>query len=142
MKVSQTVGSPATPPGRYNHFLTNCPRFRPSNPTAMRILPLVAGVVLFAAPTAVAAPVDFNKDIRRILADRCYACHGPDEKARKAKLRLDVRDEAVKLGVFVPGKPEASELLKRVSSHDPELQMPPAKSKKPALSAEQVALVK
>jgi hypothetical protein len=112
----------------------------------MRIPPLLAGVVLFAAAPASAAdpapPVDFNRDIRPILADKCYACHGPDEKARKAKLRLDVRDEAVRAGVFVPGKPGESELVKRVATHDPELQMPPAKSKKPALTPEQVALVK
>ena len=87
-------------------------------------------------------PVDFNREIRPILADNCYKCHGPDEKTRKAKLRLDVREEAIAAKAFVPGKPDESELVKRVCSTDPDLRMPPAASKKPPFSPAQITLVK
>src|SRR5262249_1054762 len=50
------------------------------------------------------AKVDFHRDIRPILSDNCFACHGPDPKARKKKLRLDIREAAIKHGVLVPGK--------------------------------------
>jgi len=85
--------------------------------------------------------VDFNREVRPILAAHCYACHGPDEKTRKAKLRLDVRDEAVDRGAIVPGKPGESELIARVMSDDNETRMPPV-GKKPALSAEQIDVLK
>ena len=94
-----------------------------------------------AATTHAAPPVDFNKDVRPILAARCYACHGPDEKARKADLRLDLRDAAVTAGAILPGKPGASPLLERITSKDPDEVMPPAKSKKPPLSLAQVAVL-
>ena len=109
----------------------------------MRISLAVACALWFAAPGfAAEPPVDFNRDIRPILADHCFQCHGPDEKARKAKMRLDIRDEALAAGAFVPGKPDASELVKRVCSTDEEKRMPPAKAKKPPLSAAQTALLK
>src|SRR3954471_12059900 len=103
----------------------------------------LAAAFLFAfASVASAAPVDFNRDIRPVLATQCYACHGPDEKARKADLRLDVKDAVVKAGVIVPGRPDESSLLQRITSKDPDEHMPPAKSKKPPLTPQQVALVK
>lgn len=108
----------------------------------MRIILSVACVVLFSASRANAAPVDFSRDIRPLLSNNCFACHGPDEKTRKAKLRLDIREDAVKAGAFVPGKPDESELVKRICSADPELKMPPAKSKKPPFTPEQITLVK
>jgi len=60
--------------------------------------------------------IDFNKEIRPILSEKCYKCHGPDEAVRKAKLRLDIRIEALKpaksgLPAIVPGAPEKSELV-------------------------------
>ena len=74
--------------------------------------------------------VDFNRDIRPILASKCYLCHGPDEDGREADLRLDLFDEATKdLGDYaalVPGRPDESELLTRILSEDPDLRMPPA----------------
>jgi len=108
------------------------------------LLALACGLSCLSATAAAAAPppVDFNRDIRPILATQCYACHGPDEKARKADLRLDLRDAAVKGGAVVPGKPEASPLLARITSKDADEVMPPAKSKKPPLTPEQVALFK
>lgn len=88
--------------------------------------------------------VDFNRDIRSILSNRCFTCHGPDEAERQADLRLDTRDGATAdLGDYaaiVPGKPEASELLKRVSTSDPDLIMPPAGKGKP-LSEQEINLL-
>ena len=96
----------------------------------MRILFSLACTLLLAS-FSFAAPVDFARDVRPILSTQCFQCHGPDEKARKAKLRLDVRDEAVKAGALVPGKPDESELYKRICSTDPDERMPPEKLKKP-----------
>ncbi len=58
-------------------------------------------------------PVDYSRDIRPVLANSCYACHGPDEKQRKGELRLDVRAEAIKRAIK-PGKASESKLIKRV----------------------------
>ncbi|HEY0076954.1 MAG TPA: DUF1553 domain-containing protein [Abditibacteriaceae bacterium] len=69
--------------------------------------------------------VDFNRDIRPIVSNTCFLCHGPDSSSRKAKLRLDLREEAIKSGAIVPGKPEESEAYKRVASKDPDEIMPP-----------------
>ena len=99
-------------------------------------------LLLLALPLAAAdkAPVDFTRDVRPILANSCLACHGPDEKARKAKLRLDVREEAVKKAI-VPGKASESPLIERITSKEPEEVMPPAHAKKPAITPEQAALL-
>jgi hypothetical protein len=75
-----------------------------------------------------ASTVDFNRDVRPILSNKCFACHGPDEKERKAKLRLDSREGATD-SVIVAGKPEASELVRRLTA-DPDEAMPPKKSGK------------
>ena len=72
--------------------------------------------------------VDFNREIRPLLASKCYACHGPDEEGRKAKLRLDVRADALKNEVIVPGKIDESEFHYRIRSEDPEEIMPPPES--------------
>ena len=88
-------------------------------------------LVLFLPFKVPAASVDFGRDVQPILSDRCFACHGPDEAQRQAGLRLDMRDAAVvpaesgRVPVS-PGDPEASELLRRVSSTDPAARMPPA----------------
>jgi hypothetical protein len=76
--------------------------------------------------------VDFDREIRPILSENCFACHGPDEGPRKAGLRLDIREGvlAEKDGVtaVVPGQSEASAVIQRVLSHDPDEVMPPPKS--------------
>ncbi len=77
-----------------------------------------------------AAKVEFNRDIRPILSDNCFYCHGPDKNHRKAKLRLDLRDEALARKAFIPGNAEESELVKRLTSADPEEVMPPPDSNK------------
>ncbi|HEY8504905.1 MAG TPA: PSD1 and planctomycete cytochrome C domain-containing protein [Gemmataceae bacterium] len=85
-------------------------------------------------------PVDYTRDVRPILVENCYACHGPDAKQRKAGLRLDVRGGAVASAVR-PGDPAGSPLVERVTSDDPAFRMPPPRSKKPPLTAEQVAVL-
>ncbi len=79
-------------------------------------------------PTEAAEPTrspDFNTEIRPILSENCYYCHGPDADNRKADLRLDDRRSALESLAIVPGKPEESELISRLESTDPELVMPP-----------------
>ncbi|MGV3664161.1 MAG: PSD1 and planctomycete cytochrome C domain-containing protein [Prosthecobacter sp.] len=100
--------------------------------------------LLTAATPLLAEPpekVRFNEHVRPILST-CFYCHGPDEEHRAAKLRLDVRDSAVKKGAIVPGKPDESELLARVLSQDPDDVMPPPKVKKPLLTADEVAILR
>jgi hypothetical protein len=88
--------------------------------------------------------VDYNRDIRPILSDTCYKCHGPDEAERKADLRLDLEDPAVSLrdagAAIVRGNSGDSQLYRRISSADPDERMPPPGSGK-SLSPEQVALL-
>ena len=81
-------------------------------------------------------PLEYNRDIRPILADNCFACHGPDSASRQADLRLDQREPAVELGAITPNDAEASELVRRILSDDHSEQMPPPETKK-SLTAEQ-----
>ncbi len=120
---------------------------------AIAIAPSVAvcAVIAFAVAdveSAVAGPepVDFRRDIRPILSDNCFACHGPDHRERKAKLRLDLHEGALatregKRAAVVPGKPEESELFLRIAAKDVEDRMPPVESGK-SLSAQQVELIR
>lgn len=85
-------------------------------------------------PTDRAAAVDFNDEIRPILAAKCFNCHGPDEDARVADLRLDDRESAI--AVLSPSDPVDSELLARVTSTEPDHVMPPRKTKKKITPAE------
>ncbi len=90
--------------------------------------------------------VNFNRDIRPILSDNCIQCHGPDEKQRHGKLRLDVREQTVVPAesgktAIVPGKPSESELLRRVLSDDKDAHMPPASSGK-QLKPREIELLK
>jgi hypothetical protein len=91
--------------------------------TLPRIPFLLAGL----AAAATAGELSFNREIRPILADRCFNCHGADEKSREADLRLDVAESATdpKLGAIVPGKPDESELIYRIFETDPDEVMPP-----------------
>ncbi|MFO0889408.1 MAG: PSD1 and planctomycete cytochrome C domain-containing protein [Isosphaeraceae bacterium] len=83
-----------------------------------------------AADASKPARVAFNRDIRPILSENCYACHGPDKNKRKARLRLDERASAVSSQAIVPGKPDESELLARILSDDADQVMPPPASHK------------
>ena len=96
---------------------------------------VVARLVAFSGLNAAepSQPVNFNRDIRPLLAKNCFACHGPDEAHREAGLRLDVRDAAIgelESGskAIVPGNAEDSELLARITATDESLRMPPAET--------------
>ena len=84
--------------------------------------------------------IDFNFHVRPILSDRCYACHGPDEEARKGELRLDLEDEAKK--AIVAGNINRSHLVHRVLSQDPEEMMPPPESNLELNDQERAILIK
>src|SRR5437667_10965225 len=107
-----------------------------------RVLPFLAlAMTFFAVRAGTNSPIQFNRDIRPIFSENCYACHGPDKNQRKAKLRLDVRDVAVERDAIVPGNPDQSKLVVHVFSADPDEIMPPPKSRK-ALTATQKELLK
>jgi hypothetical protein len=89
-----------------------------------------------AAPPA----LDFNRDIRPVLAENCFYCHGQDANKRQAELRLDVRTAAIEAGAIVPNDARSSELIKRINSHDSHELMPPPKSNR-RLSATQKELL-
>lgn len=87
-------------------------------------------ILSFTSTVVFAQDVDFNRDVRPILSNKCILCHGPDPEGLQAGLRLDLRDVAIGelesgTTAIVPGKPEASEMLVRVSSTDADLRMPP-----------------
>lgn len=85
--------------------------------------------------------IDFNRDIRPILSENCFFCHGPDEGTREAGLRLDVREEAIDYGAILPGEADASELVSRIEHDDPDWVMPPPDSHK-SLDDRQKALLR
>jgi len=91
-------------------------------------------------PASSAARIEFNRDIRPIITENCFACHGPDKNQRKAKLRLDVREVAVERGAIVPGKPGESKLIDHVNSADPDEVMPPPKTRKTLTAAQKQVL--
>jgi hypothetical protein len=103
-------------------------------------------VAATAKPAMADGKLDFGRDIRPILADNCFRCHGPDAKQRQAGLRLDLRDEATKklesgTAAVVPGDPDHSPLIARIISTDETERMPPAESKK-ILTAAQKEILK
>jgi hypothetical protein len=110
-----------------------------SNPTALVML--IAFLALQAGARA-ADKLGFNRDIRPLLSDKCFFCHGPDPKNRKADLRLDERDVAVKAKAIVPGKPGESEIIARIVTSDADDHMPPAKSKLDGFTPAEVDLLR
>jgi hypothetical protein len=108
-------------------------------PKLLRLWVLLAAVL--PAGPASAAPIEYNRDVRPILSENCFACHGPDSAARKAGLRLDRRDDAVKAGAITPGKPDESEMIERIFSAQADKVMPQRKTKK-TLTAVQKDLLK
>ncbi len=87
-------------------------------------------VLLSQAVAVEAAGPSFSNDVRPILSEKCFHCHGPDEQSRAADLRLDVRDEAIDFGAIVPNDSADSTLVERIESNDEDLQMPPSSSKR------------
>ena len=129
---------------------------RPRQPIGVRGLAaaaavICAGVFVLAAPqqavpTSVQAPdpVDYNWDVRPILSENCFQCHGPDEKSRRAGLRLDQAEGATRVlneqtgrRAIAPGSPDQSELIRRVTNPNVAMRMPPAQTNK-TLSAEKI----
>src|SRR5579862_326835 len=101
----------------------------------IRAFALIAATAV--GPTAFAqTKVEYNRDIRPILMENCFACHGPDSAARKAQLRLDKREAALKAEVFVPGKPQESELIRRIMAENVKERMPPANAHKTLTAAQ------
>ncbi|MBL9140146.1 MAG: DUF1553 domain-containing protein [Verrucomicrobiales bacterium] len=105
---------------------------------------LCISLVRLFAETAAPKPIDFNQEIRPILAENCYQCHGQDAQNRKADLRLDTeagsRQRHEGRAAIVPGDPASSELLHRLVTDDPEERMPPPASHR-AISSQQQALL-
>ena len=126
------------------------PRLPPRHPALVSSPPfglrlVLATLALVTGSLAAAeAAIDFNRDIRPILADACYHCHGPDAAQRKAKLRLDEREGLFRtrneVTVVAPGHPETSELILRLAATDPEEVMPPPDSARQLTSAEKALL--
>ena len=90
---------------------------------------LVFGLERLSTTASAQQRVDFNRDIRPILSENCFTCHGPDEGTRKAKLRFDTKEGAfAKAGVIVAGNATNSRLIKRIVTTDPDMIMPPPSS--------------
>ncbi len=107
---------------------------------------VVAVVICVLAPSCLAQKINFNRDIKPILSENCFACHGPDEKNRQGGFSLHTAAGATQPAesgavAIQPRDPGRSELLSRVASTDPDLRMPPAETGK-SLTAEQIALLK
>jgi len=121
----------------------------------LRALCWLAGTILLASPlcsgqqstdpsalsTQASAGPDFASEIKPILANHCWSCHGPDEQARKGQLRLDRREDAVNSKAILPGKASESLVVERMESTDPDSIMPPPETKKP-LTEQQRNLLK
>ncbi|MBI3823821.1 MAG: DUF1553 domain-containing protein [Planctomycetes bacterium] len=101
----------------------------------MRTMTLI-GLVTLALPVHAQTKIEYNRDVRPILAENCFACHGPDSASRKASLRLDERAAAVKMGAIKPGDVKGSALLERIHASDPKQIMPPAKTLKKLTAAQ------
>src|SRR4051812_37384630 len=111
----------------------------------LRVLLTVVAIATWARLSP-AADLSFSRDVRPILADNCFKCHGHDEQQRKGKFRLDVAESATKPGKsghvpIVAGKPDESELVKRITASNPDDRMPPVTSNK-HLTAEQIETLK
>ena len=104
------------------------------------VVSLICGSLQLFSTEELPQVIRFNRDIRPILSNNCFLCHGPDKGRRKADLRLDIEAEAKK-EVIVPGKLDGSEFWTRITSPDADERMPPEKSKK-HLTPKQISLVK
>ncbi|HAY80128.1 MAG TPA: hypothetical protein DCY79_10025 [Planctomycetaceae bacterium] len=112
----------------------------PRTAASIGILTFVWCALLGARPVRGEEAIDFNRDIRPILSENCFYCHGQDANKRKADLRLDQRETAIKAGAIVAGDVEASTLLERIHSEDAETLMPPPDSNRKLSSDEKKLL--
>src|ERR1700722_8887283 len=113
----------------------------------MRRVPWMAVAAVLFAFTGAADPVEFNRDIRPILSDKCFTCHGPDAANRKTKLRFDIESSA-KIALtggrvsIVAGDPAASEVYRRISAENAGIRMPPAYAGKEKLTGHEIDLIR
>jgi hypothetical protein len=111
---------------------------------AARVLRIAIPFLILAGDFAVGGEVSFNRDVRPILSNNCYYCHGTDPHHRKGDRRLDTPEGAMEdidgVRAIVPGKPDDSELIARILSQDPDLVMPPPKANKSISPAEKEIL--
>ena len=124
-------------------FLTRLPLRRSAR---TRVMLMLGPIVLLPHLARGEQSLDFGRDIRPILSDKCFACHGPDEAQRTGGFRLDVKESALgetESGVraIVPGDPSASEVMLRITSNDEALRMPPADSHK-TLSSDEIERIR
>ncbi|TWW07840.1 hypothetical protein E3A20_30320 [Planctomyces bekefii] len=109
---------------------------------AVRLALMLLFLGFCCVPVGAQQVPSFNRDIRPILSDRCFACHGPDSAKREADLRLDDRAAAIAGGAIVPGNPDDSAIIQRVLSTDADTVMPPPHAKLGTLSAGEVNLLR
>ncbi|MES2595632.1 MAG: PSD1 and planctomycete cytochrome C domain-containing protein [Verrucomicrobiota bacterium] len=111
----------------------------------MRLTPVLFLALTASVHAAATAPVTgklrYNRDIRPILSDNCFHCHGPDKSHREADLRLDIRADAITAKAIQPGRPEASSIIERIQTHDEDDIMPPPESKKTLTEAQKQTLI-
>ena len=113
----------------------------PQVPLRLTVAAALSCLLVGIAGPAHAEPVDFNRDIRPILSDNCFHCHGPDKATQKADLRLDLREDAIAAGAIIPDDANRSELVARITAHDqPDDLMPPADSGR-SLTEQQIHLL-
>jgi hypothetical protein len=115
--------------------------FAPAHQMNSRLIALLFCLSALLVEVSHSEEISFQRDIKPILSDRCFACHGPDQGNRKAELRLDQREAATDV-MIVPGDIDSSELVARITSSDPELRMPPPAANKQPLNAEEIAKIK
>src|ERR1700733_13011314 len=125
-------------------FIRHCARCGSCFAIAIRLFLPAALTGVFSETHA--APVqkglEFNADIRPILSDSCFVCHGPDKNNRKGELRLDVREVALDKKAIVPGKPDQSEMIRRIYTTNLDDQMPPPDSRRHITAAQKELLKK
>ncbi|MDX1681223.1 MAG: DUF1549 domain-containing protein, partial [Akkermansiaceae bacterium] len=112
--------------------------------TTFRAFTLVTALAVAGWATAATEP-DYNRDVRPILSENCFLCHGQDPKHRGGDLRLDIREDAIAAresgAAIVPGKPGESAIIKRMVSTDPDLMMPPPEAHMKALDSAQIKVI-
>jgi hypothetical protein len=113
---------------------------KPTERLSLFVFPLCVSICAIAPAARADDKLEYNRDVRPILAENCFPCHGPDSAARKAGLRLDRRDDAVKMEAIAPGSPDKSGLIERIFSDDASHRMPPPKTKKLLTAAQKETL--
>lgn len=115
-------------------------RMNSARNSLVAVLLVIASSICWPVGSLAADRLQYNRDIRPILAENCFACHGPDSASRKADLRLDKREVAIEHDAIVPGKPTQSSLIERVFSSDADEMMPPPSTKKQLSAAQKEKL--